>query len=97
MMDNQDLSKTEHLQHVVSKISEILAGPLSDHAKWPEDRRWWLQLGYNLGRLSELTGSGRTVWDTWKPAVESADAESLQLLLRELNTWLKPEENEELI
>lgn len=32
-----------------------------------------LQIGYNLGRLSELTGAGRAVWDSTKQFVVDGD------------------------
>ncbi len=43
------------------------------------------QLGYNLGRLSELTSLGRAAcWDPWKPAIENDDREALRKLVRTL-------------
>jgi hypothetical protein len=53
------------------------------------DRRSILQLGYNLGRLSELTGLGREpFWDRWKDAVDAWDEERLQALAQELQSYL---------
>ena len=50
------------------------------------DRRAILQLGYNLGRLSELTGLGREpFWDRWKEAVSEWDRPKLASLARELH------------
>lgn len=66
-----------HFAHVAEKVSEILKGPLDDYENWPEDRRWWLQLGFNLGRYSELSGEGKPVWDTWLAAIETGDREKL--------------------
>ena len=44
-----------------------------------------LQLGYNLGRLSELTGLGRgPFWDRWKGPVASWDRRELARLAEEL-------------
>lgn len=66
------------IAHCVEKIGEIVAEDRSD-------RRSVLQLGYNLGRLSELTGLGREpFWDRWKDAVESWDHPRLLGLAREL-------------
>jgi hypothetical protein len=66
------------MQHCVSKILEIVA-------RGEADRRSILQLGYNLGRLSELTGLGREpFWDRWKNAVESWDRPMLDELARRL-------------
>jgi hypothetical protein len=49
------------------------------------DRRDVFQLGYNLGRLSELTGQGREpFWDRWKVAVANWDQTRLTELAREL-------------
>ena len=46
------------------------------------------QLGYNLGRLSELSGLGRgPFWDRWKDAVSRVDVPNLQVLARELRIW----------
>lgn len=50
-----------------------------------DDRRSVLQLGYNLGRLSELTGLGRgPFWDAWKDAASAWDRGRLMELAREL-------------
>jgi hypothetical protein len=66
--------------HCVAKILEIasLADP---------DRRALMQLGYNLGRLSELTGLGRgPFWDRWKDAVAAWDRAELGRLARQLQS-----------
>ena len=64
--------------HCVAKIHEIVA-------LGRDDRRAVLQLGYNLGRLSELTGLGRgPFWDDWKDAVAGWDVETLVALARDL-------------
>jgi hypothetical protein len=66
------------MDHCVAKILEIVA-------RGDDDRRSILQLGYNLGRLSELTGLGRApFWDRWKQAVERWDRAALEPLAREL-------------
>lgn len=68
------------MEHCVSKIAEIIARNQSD-------RRSILQLGYNLGRLSELTGLGREpFWDRWKEAVSEWDEKKLAVLAQELQT-----------
>ncbi|WP_254053884.1 hypothetical protein [Singulisphaera sp. GP187] len=64
----------------MAKIVEIVARNQSD-------RRSVLQLGYNLGRLSELTGRGREpFWDRWKDAVAEWDEQKLAVLAQELQT-----------
>lgn len=69
------------MDHCVSKIEEIVA-------RGDDDRRSVLQLGYNLGRLSELTGRGREpFWDRWKDAVARWELP----VLRELATQLRGE------
>lgn len=66
------------MEHCVAKIVEIIARNQSD-------RRSILQLGYNLGRLSELTGLGReSFWDRWKEAVAEWDEKKLAALAQEL-------------
>ncbi|MDB5353353.1 MAG: hypothetical protein JWN86_4600 [Planctomycetota bacterium] len=66
------------MRHCVAKIESII---LKGH----DDRRSLLQLGYNLGRLSELTGLGREpFWDRWKDAVAAWDLPSLRVLADEL-------------
>ncbi|SIO59760.1 hypothetical protein SAMN05444166_6162 [Singulisphaera sp. GP187] len=68
------------MDHCVAKIVEIVARNQSD-------RRSVLQLGYNLGRLSELTGRGREpFWDRWKDAVAEWDEQKLAVLAQELQT-----------
>ena len=66
------------MEHCVAKIVEIVS-------RGADDRRSVLQLGYNLGRLSELSGLGREpFWDRWKDAVEAWDRPALDHLAVEL-------------
>ncbi len=66
------------MNHCVAKIVEIVE-------QGRDDRRSVLQLGYNLGRLSELTGLGREpFWDRWKDAVADWDRPRLRDLAQEL-------------
>jgi hypothetical protein len=66
--------------HCVSKIVEIVA-------RAEGDPRSIFQLGYNLGRLSEITGLGREpFWDRWKHAVAEWNQAELRALARELQT-----------
>ncbi|MEO6808160.1 MAG: hypothetical protein ABI353_03490, partial [Isosphaeraceae bacterium] len=66
------------MNHCVAKILELVA-------RGVDDRRALLQLGYNLGRLSELTGLGREpFWDRWKEAVACWDRAELDALARQL-------------
>jgi len=68
------------IQHCVSKIVELIEDG-------EPDRRAILQLGYNLGRLSELTGLGREpFWDRWKEPVASWDVAELSRLALELRS-----------
>ncbi len=62
------------MEHCVVKIRELVA-------KGVDDRRSVLQIGYNLGRLSELTGRGRgPYWDLWKNAIADWDLAELRRL-----------------
>ena len=71
------------MEHCVAKICQIVA-------QRQGDRRSILQLGYNLGRLSELTGLGREpFWDRWKSPVEEWDLVEMEKLARELQDLLK--------
>jgi hypothetical protein len=71
------------MNHCVLKIVEIVNRGVGD-------RRAILQLGYNLGRLSELTGLGREpFWDRWKIAVETWDLPRMTLLAQELQNLLE--------
>ena len=66
------------VEHCVAKIRELVARGL-------DDRRSAFQIGYNLGRLSELTGLGREpFWDRWKDAVADGDRPSLEALALDL-------------
>ncbi len=66
------------MEHCIAKIREIIL-------QNDPDRRSLLQLGYNLGRLSELTGLGRRVfWDEWKNAVIHWDQAKLAILAQDL-------------
>ena len=66
------------MDHCIAKIVEIVA-------RKQDDRRSILQLGYNLGRLSELTGLGREpFWDHWKEAVATWNQPELDKLAQEL-------------
>ena len=66
------------MEHCIAKIIEIVA--LDD-----PDKRTLMQLGYNLGRLSEMSGLGRgPFWDLWKTAVETWDRQELEALARNL-------------
>jgi len=67
------------VDHCIAKIVQIIR-------RGEADRRSILQLGYNLGRLSELTGLGREAfWDRWKDAVASWDREELARLAADLD------------
>jgi hypothetical protein len=66
------------MNHCIARIVGIIA-------EGRDDRRSVLQLGYNLGRLSELTGLGREpFWDRWKDAVSEWDLARLRDLARDL-------------
>jgi hypothetical protein len=66
------------MDHCVAKIGEIIAQKQGD-------RRSILQLGYNLGRLSELSGLGREpFWDRWKEPVADWNLDVLESLVQEL-------------
>jgi hypothetical protein len=66
------------MEHCIANIREIIAQKKGD-------RRSILKLGYNLGRLSELSGLGREpFWDRWKTPVELWDLEELERLVQEL-------------
>lgn len=78
-------TRAEGLAHCSGKLAEILQGPLAEAGQWPADRRWWLQLGFNLGRYSELSEEGRKVWDDWKAAIENADFGAIDKLVQSMN------------
>ena len=66
------------MNHCIATIRAIVADDR-------RDPRSILQLGYNLGRLSELTGLGREpFWDRWKGPVERWDRAELERLVQDL-------------
>ena len=70
------------MRHCVETIQAIIAENRSDP-------RSIFQLGYNLGRLSELSGLGREpFWDRWKAAVSLWDLPVLQVLAQELHRYV---------
>jgi hypothetical protein len=76
--DNPASQDGPDIGHCVAKIRRIVA-------EGRDDRRAILQVGYNLGRLSELTGLGRgPFWDAWKEAVADWDRPRLDALAQEL-------------
>ena len=67
------------MEHCIAKVAEIVV-------RGEDDRRSVFQLGYNLGRLAELTGLGREAfWDRWKDAVTRWDREELARLASDLS------------
>jgi hypothetical protein len=95
MTDPNESKTAEGLNHTLEKLAMILNGPLSNTETWPDDRRWWLQLGFNLGRFSEITNEGRRVWDDWKSAIETRDLLLAKQLLNSMKDrhTTKPPEN----
>ncbi|WP_199756864.1 hypothetical protein [Tautonia sociabilis] len=68
----------DSIAHCVAKIRELVD-------REEPDPRDLLQLGYNLGRLSELTGGGRgPFWDRWKGPASRWDRDALGKLAQEL-------------
>jgi hypothetical protein len=76
-------------RHCIDKIRQLVADGR-------DDRRAILQIGYNLGRLSELTGRGREpFWDAWKDAVASWDQARLEELAQNLLIWVDARQTDE--
>jgi hypothetical protein len=70
------------MNHCIAKIVDLIE-------QGRDDRRAVLQLGYNLGRLSELTGLGREpFWDRWKDAVAAWDLPTLRQLAQDLPSFI---------
>ena len=69
---------TPILAHCVGKVAELVA-------TGDGGRQSVFQLGYNLGRLSEVPGLGRQAcWDPWREAVVDWDQPRLALLAQQL-------------
>lgn len=72
-------SSGEAIGHCLEKIRTLVGSN-------DPGRRDLLQLGYNLGRLSELTGGGRgPFWDRWKGPASTWDRAELRRLALELH------------
>jgi len=71
------------LEHCLAKIAEITA-------QGDGGRRSVFQLGYNLGRVSELGALRReSCWDPWKTVVDNWDRSELERLAHELHVEIK--------
>ena len=66
---------TESATHIMEKIKECCDELNELDPASPEARHSLFQLSYNLGRLSELSGTGRRVYDAVKPHVYNGDWE----------------------
>ena len=75
------MKKIENLRHcylLVAGIASYGAMRRSDLGDPEVTAKQILQVGYNLGRISELTGEGRDIWDLTKNRVEEGDWEALR-------------------
>ncbi len=71
------------MEHAVKKIVQLITEERND-------RRAILQIGYNLGRLSEITRRGREpFWDKWKEPIDAWDLPRLKELAKELEALLE--------
>ena len=76
-LDPALVDSSDHVRHCVCKIQELVR-------RGENDSKSVLQIGYNLGRLSELTGLGRTFWDSWKNPISSWNQPELLALADKL-------------
>lgn len=76
----------EALAHCIGKIGELIR-------EGSDSRRAILQIGYNLGRLSELAGLGRDAWDSWKGPIADWDLPALRRLHEGLLPLLRETES----
>lgn len=84
-LDRQMIDKNAtDVTHCVAKMAELL-DDLEIADLQPRDI---YQLGYNAGRLGELTGMGRQVWDRTKEAVQLGKKEEIIDLLQVINSYL---------
>ena len=85
-MKEKPVLDSQRASHCIAKIATIIAQEKGD-------RRSILQLGYNLGRLSELTGLGREgFWDRWKTPVTEWNLPELEALVQELQSSPIPDD-----
>lgn len=64
---------TPDIQHALEKIKANADALKQLDPASGAARHCLFQMSYNLGRLSELTGKGRTVYDATKPHVTQCD------------------------
>ena len=67
----------QHLDHIKTKIAECIEEMKTSDPGLPQYQHALFQLSYNLGRLSELTGEGRRVYDVIKPYIACANWEAV--------------------
>lgn len=69
--DHATTKLVQDLVHIFQKLEELAEA--SAHATDGFTTKQAMQFGYNAGRLAELTGAGRAVWDSFKGFMEPGE------------------------
>lgn len=83
------------ISHALAKLAELSLKLEVDSSAGKIRERDLFQIGYNAGRLSELTDLGREVWDILKDDIDDRDYQSIAFMAARWREEYLPEETGE--